>query len=95
MQRDNYKSCLHYLALRPHSGLSFEEFLLHFSNKDIGKLDIAISETILRDTFHKKLASFYNNNNIITCLGEFKMITNHSIGLEKCEAIEISIGKYL
>ena len=95
MQRDNYKSILHYLALQPHSGLSFEEFLLYFSNKDIGKLDLAISETILRDAFHKKLASFYNHNNIITCLGEFKMITNRHVRLEKCKAIEISIGKHL
>ena len=34
MQKSNYKSSLHYLALQPgHSELSFEEFLRYFSNK--------------------------------------------------------------
>ena len=93
MERDNYKSSLHYLALQPgHSGLSFEEFLIYFSNKDIGKLDLAISETILRDAFHKRLASFYNKNKI-TCIGEFKMIINRNLSIEKCEASEVSICK--
>ena len=92
MEKDDYKSSLHYLVLQlGHSGLSCEEFLLYFSNKDIGKLDLAISETVLRDAFHKRLGSFYNRNKM-TCFGEFKMITNRNASLEKCNAPEVSIG---
>ena len=92
MERDNYKSILHYLALQPgHSGLSFEEFLLYFSNTDIGRLDLAISETILRDAFHSRLGLFYNKNDI-TCLGEFKMIANGCVSLERSLAPYLSIG---
>ena len=70
MQRSDYKSILHYLALQPSSsGLSFDEFLLYFSNKDIGKLELAISESILRDAFLKRLGLFYNHNEI-TCFEE-------------------------
>ena len=84
MQRGDYKSSLHYLALQPgHSGVSFEDFLLYFSNKDIGKLDLAISETILRNAFHKRLGLFYNHN-IITCLGEFKLICTRNLSIQKC-----------
>ena len=93
MSVTDYKSSLHYLALQPSkSGLSFEEFLLYFSNKDIGKLDLAISETILRDAFYKRLGSYYNTNKI-TCLGEFKMISNRHFALERYEAPDMSIGK--
>ena len=93
MEKDNYKSSLHYLALQPgHSGHSFEEFLLYFSNKDIGKLDLAISETILRVAFHKRLGSFYYNKKI-TCLEEFKMIANRNVVIEKCDASKVAIGK--
>ena len=93
MQRSDYKSSLHYLALKPgHSGLSFEEFLQYLSNKDIGKLDLAISETILRDAFHKRLGSFYNCN-LISCIGEFKIIVNHHISIIKCDVPEVSVGK--
>ena len=82
MQRCDYKSSLHYIALQPsQSGLSFKEFLLYFANIDIGKLDLAISETILRDAFHHRLGSYYNNN-IITCLEEFKMLANRTSSLE-------------
>ena len=92
MQRGDYKSSLHYIALQPsHSCVSFEEFLLYFTNKDIGKLDQAISETTLRDVFHKRLGSFYNHNEI-TCLEEFKMIVEGGISLEKCEAPAVSIS---
>ena len=93
MERDNSKSSLHCLALQPgHSGLSFKEFLLYFSNKDIGKLDLAISEKSLRETFHQRLDSFYNTN-IISCFGEFRMIAKGGVLLEKCEAANVSIGK--
>ena len=93
MSITDYKSSLHYLALQPsQSGLSFEEFLLYFRNKDIGKLDLAISETILRDSFHKRLGSFYNNKEI-SCLGEFKIISNRRVSLERCEASTVSISK--
>ena len=93
MSINDYKSSLHYLALLPgHSGLSFEEFLYYFSNKDIGKLDLAISETILRDAFYKRLGSYYNKNKI-TCFGEFKMIINRNLSIEKCEASKVSICK--
>ena len=85
------KSSLHYLALQPgHSGLSFEDFLLYFSNKDIGKLDLAISETILRDAFHERLGSFYNQNEI-TCMGEFRMIAKRGVFLDECQAPGVSI----
>ena len=93
MSVTDYKSSLHYLALQPsQSGLSFDEFLLYFSNKDIGKLDFAVSETILRDAFHQRLGSFYNNKEI-SCLGEFKMISNRRVFLERCEASTVSISK--
>ena len=64
-----------------------------FQTRDIGKLDLAISETILRDAFHKRLGSFYNHN-IITCLDEFKMIVNRNLSIEKCDAPNVSIGNY-
>ena len=93
MERDNYKSSLHYLALQPsHSGFTFEEFSLYLSNKDVGKLDLAISETILRDAFHKRLGSFYNNNET-TCMGELAMIVSRSVSLIKCAAPYLSISK--
>ena len=93
MQISDYKSSLHYLALKPgHSGLSFEEFLLFFSNEDIGRLDLAISETILRDAFYKRLGSFYNSNTI-TCLEEFKVLVNRCVSMQRCEAPDLSIGK--
>ena len=92
MERSDYKSSLHYIALRPsHTGLSFEDFLLHFSNNDIGILDLAISETILRNAFHKRLGSFYNNN-VITCMGELAMIENRNVCIEKCIGPKLSIG---
>ena len=93
MEKDNYKSSLHYLALQPgHSGLSFEDFLLYFSNKDIGKLDLAISETILRTAFHKRLGSFYNQY-IISCLGELRMLANRKVSIGMCDANHLSISK--
>ena len=93
MEKSDYKSSLHYLALQPsHSGLSFEEFLLFFLNKDIGKLDLAISETVLRDAFFGRLGSFYNSTDI-TCNGEFKMVANLNVSLEKIAAPKVSIGK--
>ena len=95
MQRHDYKSSLHYLALQPgHSGLSFEGFLLYFTNKDIGKLDLAISETILRDAFYKRLGSYYNHNEII-CFEEFKLISDRHISLERFRASCISISKII
>ena len=92
MALNSDSSSLHYLALQHrHAGLSFEDFLLYFSNKDVGKLDLAISETILRDAFHQRLGSFYNHH-AITCIGEFTMISNRKVLLERCEAPEVSIG---
>ena len=91
MSINDYKSSFHYLALQAgQSGLSFEEFLLYFSNKDIGKLDLAISETILRQAFYERLGSFYNQN-IISCLEEFKMIASRNVSLEKCQAPILSM----
>ena len=92
MSISDYKSSLHYLALQSgHSGLSFEEFLLYLTNKDIGKLDLAISETILRNAFYQRLGSFYNSNDI-TCFREFKLLTNRLVSFEKCRALELSLG---
>ena len=91
--KDSYKSSLHYLALQPgHSGLSFEEFLLYFSNKDIGMLNISISETFLRDAFHQRLGSFYTYNKI-SCAGEFEMIANTYLMLEKVVAPTVEMSK--
>ena len=93
MQRNDYKSSLHYLALQPsHSGPSFEVFLLYFSNKDIGKIDFALSEIILRNAFYKRLGSYYKHREI-TCLGEFKFISNRRIALERCKAPNMSISE--
>ena len=93
MQKSDYKSSFHYIALQ-HSYLrqSFEKFLLYFSNKDIGKLDLAISETILRHAFYKRLGSFYKKNEI-SCLGELKLIVNRCVPLVKCDAPDVSISK--
>ena len=93
MSRDDYKSSLHYLALQPsHSGLSFEDFLLYFSNKDIGKLDLAISEIVLRNAFHKRLGSFYSHN-IISCMDELELVVNRNVSIGKCVAPMLSIGR--
>ena len=92
MLRCDYKSILHYLALQPgHSGISFEEFLLYFTNKNIGKLNRAISETIVRDAFHKRLGSYYSHMEI-SCFEEFRMATYNNISLERCKAPIVSIG---
>ena len=89
--KSDYKSSLHYLALQPNNlEHPFDEFLLYFSNKDIGRLNLAISETILRNEFIKGLNLFYKNNEI-TCQDEFKMIVNHNISFEKCIAKSITI----
>ena len=93
MEKSDYKSILHYIALQPsHSGLSFEEFLLYFSNKDIGKLDLALSETILRAAFHQRSGSFYDNNKII-CIEELIMISSRKLSLGECIAPDLSIGE--
>ena len=89
--KSDYKSSLHYLALQPNNlEHPFDEFLLYFTNKDIGRLDIAISETILRNEFVKGLNLFYKNNEI-TCQDEFKMIVNHNVSFEKCIAKTVTI----
>ena len=65
--RLGYKSSLHYLLLQPNaSGFSviIEQFLLFFSNKDIGKLDITLSETCLRQVFFAGLGHYYTINEI-------------------------------
>ena len=91
--RDDYKSSLHYLVLQPvNSGLSFEGFLLYFTNKDVGKLDLAISETTLRDAFNKRLGSFYNHNKI-SCPGEFEWISCRKLSIERCDAGGIFLSK--
>ena len=88
--RGDYKSSLHYLVLLPaNSGLAFEGFLLYFTNKNIGRLDLAISETILRDAFHKRLGSFYNHNSI-TWPKELVWISSRSVSVERCDATWIS-----
>ena len=93
MEKRDYKSSLHYLALQPsHSGLPFGDFLLYFPNKDIGKFDCAISETTLRDAFHKSLDSYYIHREI-TCVGEMNLVLKLNLSLEKCQAPEVSIGK--
>ena len=90
-----YNSSLHYLVLQPaHSGLSFEEFLLYFSNKDIGKLEQAISEKSLRDEFHKRLGSFYKHKSI-TCLGEFRMIVKRKVSVKIINGFNLSISKLI
>ena len=92
MSINDYKSSLHYLALQPsHSGISFEVFLLYFSNKDIGKLDLAISETNLRDAFHQRLGSFYNKNEI-TFMNELKLVAKRNIAIKVCKAPNLSMG---
>lgn len=93
--KGDYKSSLHYLVLLPsHSGISFDEFLLYFTNKYIGKLDFALSETNLRFEFHKKLGSFYSHNEI-TNLDEFRFIVTRSVSISICKAPDISIGTHL
>ena len=91
--KDSYKSILHYLILQPnHSGTSLGSSLFYFTNKDINKLHLALSETHLRDAFYQSLGSFYNKNTI-TCVSELNSIINHSVVLEKCNAPRVSIGK--
>ena len=87
------KSVLHYLALQhSQAGLSFEESLLSYLKpNDIGKLDIAISETSLRKEFHNHLHAYYNKNKI-NSVDELKFIVKRRLSLEKLTAPRISIG---
>ena len=88
------KSVLHYLALQhSQSGLSFEESLLSYlTPKDIGKLDIAISEAPLRKGFHNCLPSYYNKTKV-NSIDELKLIVNRRLSLEKFTAPMISVGQ--
>ena len=84
--RSDYKSSLHYLILHPaSSGLALEYFLLYFTNKNIGRLDLAISETILRDAFHKRLGSFYKVNYILWS-EELDWISRRNTPIDRCDA---------
>ena len=93
--RSLYKSIFHILVLEPgSSGLSFEQFLYYLTNKDIKVLDLAISETILRVEYYKRLGSFYNYN-IVTCNDEFKMIVSRGVSFEKFNGPVVFICKLL
>ena len=92
--RGGYNSSFHYLVLLPdNAGQSFEDFLLYFRSKDIGKLDLAISEIILRKEFFRRLGYFYEKR-IITCFGEYRMIANRGVSLVTCVTVpDLSISK--
>ena len=91
--KSSFKSILHYLILQPDdSGNSLNQFLLYFTNNDFGKLDLAISETILRDVFHKRAGSFYFYNKI-NSIEEFKFIVNRGLAIEICDANQNVPGK--
>ena len=92
MQRSDYTSSFHYIVLQPsHAGFSFEDFLRFFVNKDIGKLDLAISDTNLRDAFHKRLGSFYDQNEI-SCVEELVLVSNRKhLSIVKFQAPSLSI----
>ena len=94
--RGGYNSSFHYLLLLPdNAGQSFKKFLLYFRNKDIGKLDLAISDTILRKEFFRRLGYFYEKRKI-TSAGEFKMIANRSVSLVTCKTLpDLSISKQI
>ena len=84
--RDGFKSSLHYILLQPlNSGFSFifNEFLLLLSNKDIGKLDIALSEKVLHDIFIERIGYFYEYN-AVKYAGELEMIVKRKIPLTRC-----------
>ena len=84
--RSDYKSSLHYLVLQPaSSGLALEYFLLYFTNKNIGRLDLALSETTLRDAFHKRLGSFYKDNSILWP-EELDWISGRNMPIDRCDA---------
>lgn len=91
--KNSYKSSLHYLVLQSsHSGLSFEDFLLYFSNRDIGKLNSLTCETVLRDALRERLSSFYSNNKV-TSEEEFRLVAACNVVLEKIVAPKLLIGE--
>ena len=83
---DIYSSSLHYILLQPHnSGFSFitQQFLLLLSNKDIGKLDITLSDKEMRQAFHSRLGSYYSSNDI-KYKGELEFLVKRNIALTRC-----------
>ena len=63
-------------------------------NKDICKLDIALSELKLRKTFNKKVGIFYDNNSIYH-KSELARIVKRNISLTKCKLDFKLSGKLL
>ena len=83
---DIYSSSLHYILLQPsNSGFSFitEKFLLFLSNKDIGKLDITLSDKDMRRAFYSRLGSYYSFNDI-HYKGELEFLAKRNIALTRC-----------
>lgn len=81
-----YKSALHYILLQPlDSGFSdvTDDFLLLLSNKEIGLLDIALSEKVLRDSFFEKAGNYYYYNDI-SCPSELELVVNRKIAVKRC-----------
>lgn len=86
-----YKSALHYVLLRPfESGFPFRAvfphttdcFLLFLTNKELGLLDIALSERAVRKAFHDQLGYYYFYDNI-TCEGELSMLAKRHIEITR------------
>ena len=69
----------------PNSGFSFitEQFLLLLSNKDIGKLDISLSDEDMRRAFYSRLGSYYSFNDI-KYKGELEFLAKRNIALTRC-----------
>ena len=82
---NHYLSPLHYFLSQP-EGVSFKyiDFFLYFTNAELGKLDIAISEVSLRKIFIKRVGLYYNHNPIIS-RSEFDWILSRNISLTKCK----------
>ena len=81
----SYSSSLHYILLLPEdSTFKCNDFLSHFVNEDICKLDIALSEFKLRKSFNKKVGTFYDNNSILH-RSELARIVKRNISLTKCK----------
>ena len=80
-----YQSALHYILLQPlESGFSYltDGFLRFLTNKELGLLDIALSDKAMREAFHEQAGYYYCYYNI-SCDGELDMLVDRQIQITR------------
>ena len=80
-----YESALHYILLQPlESGFSYltDGFLRFLTNKELGLLDIALSDKTMRKAFHEQAGYYYCYYNM-SCEGELDMLVNRQIQITR------------